>query len=87
MTYRKATILPIPEVQEIIQERLDNSQLKIKFTSNLYQAFSDTQDLDAGEIDDIVKEYLIERGFIPSHIVFFEGFPIEVNSSIVFLYL
>ena len=66
MTYRKATILTVSEVEDIIQERLDNSQLKIKFTSNLYQAFSDIQDLDAGQIDDIVKEYLIERCFISS---------------------
>lgn len=59
METKTAFVFTISEAEEILQTALDNADLKLIAYEGTYpQLFSDTQNLDAGEIDQRMAIYL-----------------------------
>lgn len=59
MEVKTAFVFAISEAEEILQTALDNADLKLIAYEGTYpRLFSDTQNLDAGEIDQRMAIYL-----------------------------
>lgn len=57
------------ELSDVLQNILDDSGIKCVRDGALYKAFSDVQELDAGQVDERISQYLTIDGMV--------GYPYE----------